>query len=83
MTVTREELAEDHPELLFCDDFDEALIGIATRFGMAVSATYDRGKIIEILMRDMTREDAEEYFSFNVIGAWVGEHTPVFVDLHE
>ena len=26
-------------------------------------------------------EDAVEYFEFNVIGAWVGPHTPVFVHL--
>ena len=24
-------------------------------------------------------EEAIEYFEYNVIGAWVGEHTPVFV----
>jgi hypothetical protein len=28
----------------------------------------------------MSREDAEEYFDFNVAGAWVGEGMPVFLD---
>jgi hypothetical protein len=28
----------------------------------------------------MDREDAEEFFEFNTIGAWMGDLTPVFVD---
>jgi len=27
-------------------------------------------------------EDAPEYYAFNVLGAWMGDHTPVFVDVH-
>jgi hypothetical protein len=27
------------------------------------------------------KEDAEEYVGFNVVGAWVGEGTPIFVEL--
>jgi len=81
MTVTRESLSGDYPDLLFCDGFDEALIGVAHRFGMAAVVLYDRAKIIEILMKDMTHDEAEEFFSFNIIGAWVGEETPVFAEL--
>jgi hypothetical protein len=44
-------------------------------------AVYDRQKCIEILMRDMSEEDAHEYFEFNVIGAFVGENTPAFIEL--
>ena len=77
----RKQLAEDYPDLLFCDGFDDALIGVAHRFGMEPVALYDRGRIIEILMLDMTREDAEEHFSFNIIGGWHGEMTPIFADL--
>ena len=29
----------------------------------------------------MTEEDAEEFFSFNQIGAWWGETTPCFITL--
>jgi hypothetical protein len=36
--------------------------------------------VIDILARDMPREDAEEFFEFNTIGAWMGDATPVFVD---
>jgi hypothetical protein len=29
----------------------------------------------------MTREEAEEFFEFNTIGAWLGDATPVFIDM--
>jgi hypothetical protein len=63
---------------LLADGFSEALIGMGTRFSYDV-AVYDYEKCIEILERDMSREDAEEYFDFNVSGAYVGDNTPVFV----
>ena len=28
---------------------------------------------------DMTYEDAHEHFSYNIIGSWMGEYTPVFI----
>jgi hypothetical protein len=35
-------------------------------------------------MRDeMDHEVAEEYFQFNVEGAWVGEQTPIFLEVNE
>jgi hypothetical protein len=41
---------------------------------------YDTNKIIEILSREMTEEEAIEYFDFNIIGAYVGERTPIYVN---
>jgi hypothetical protein len=31
-------------------------------------------------MEDMDEEEAEEYFQFNVEGAWVGKNTPIFLE---
>ena len=59
--------------------YEEAIIGIADRFGMQSSVAYDYDKVIEILARDMDYEEAVEYFDFNIIGAWVGETTPLFI----
>jgi hypothetical protein len=44
---------------------------------------YDEDKCIQILMeRDgMTDEEAIEFFEFNVVGAYVGDHTPIYVRL--
>jgi|TARA_Y100000389_G_scaffold39193_1_gene33584 hypothetical protein len=79
--MTREDVAEYNEEALICDGFDEAIIGVAERINLGPVAAYSVEKIIEILMErdEMTYEDAYEYFSYNVIGAWMGEYTPVFI----
>lgn len=76
----KEELGEIYPDLLFADGFEEAFLGVAEQFNRPM-ACYSYQKCIKILEKDMCYEDAVEYFSFNVSGAWVGEYTPVF--LHE
>ena len=71
-------LSEEYPDLLKADGFDEAVIGVVERLGTQ-AICYDTEKIIEILMRDMSEEEALEYFQYNIAGAWVGEHTPFFL----
>lgn len=80
-TQVNEWLDENYPEeeILLADNFIEAFKGIAVQFNKPI-AIYDRQKCIEILMRDMTEDEAYEYFEFNVIGAWVGESTPAFME---
>ena len=70
--------AEEGP--LLADGFEAAFIGIGTQFNTRL-AIYDYEACVEILMeRDgLTEDDAHEWMSFNVCGAWVGEQTPVFV----
>jgi len=34
---------------------------------------------IQVLTRDMSLDDAVEHMEFNVVGAYVGEQTPIFV----
>jgi len=67
-------------DTLVADGFDEAIIGIGRQFNKNL-VIYDEDKCIEILMeRDgMTDEEAIEFFEFNVVGAYVGEYTPIFV----
>jgi hypothetical protein len=67
-------------ETLIADGFDEAIIGIGRQFNKQL-VIYDEDKCIQILMeRDgMTDEEAIEFFEFNVVGAYVGEHTPIYV----
>jgi len=66
-------------EILIPDGFEEAFVGIATQFNKPI-AIFNRQKCLEILCRDMLYEDAIEYFSYNVEGAFVGENTPAFLD---
>ena len=72
-------IAEDYPELLTLDGFDEAILGVVERCDLLV-VCYDRNKILEILMRDMNLDEAMEYFEFNILGAYMGESTPVYLD---
>lgn len=78
----REELAgEWDAELLFLseEEFDEAIIGVSERIGDEPVVAYDTTKIVEILSRSMTVDEAYEYFEFNILGAYVGEKNPVFI----
>jgi len=69
----------ENNECLLADGFDDALIGITE--GMNPVSVYDVDKCIEVLIRDskMNQEDAVEYFYFNVVGAYIGEKTPMFL----
>lgn len=75
--------AEDHDlELIFFEPaeyFDHAIVGLVDGFGQEPAVLYDRDKVIAAMAKDMGLEDAEEYFSFNTIGAYVGDATPRFL----
>ena len=74
-----DELYELCEEAMTLDGFDGCDIGLCVRFGQPPIVIYSRRQCIERLMEDnMTEEDAEEFFEYNVIGAWVGEGTPAF-----
>jgi hypothetical protein len=74
------EILDQYEGALLADGFEDALIGFGHRFNYPV-AIYDYNRCIGVLMnRDgMTDEEAIEFFDFNVAGAYVGEHTPVFL----
>ena len=71
---------EFESEALLADGFEEALIGIGIQFNNEV-AVYDYEKCVKVLMeRDkMELGEAIEYMDYNVLGAYVGENTPVFI----
>jgi len=75
----REQLSEEYEGLLFADGFDDAIIGVAERICMEPVVAYSVGAILQILAQDMTEDEAVEFFEFNILGAYVGERTPVFV----
>lgn len=66
---------------LKADGFEGAVLGCAWRCGQPPVIVYDYDKCVEILMeRDgMDHEEAEEWMSYNVEGAWVGLGTPIFL----
>ena len=72
-----DEIIEQYEDETFlkADNFDEAIIGVDET---AMRLIYSVSKCIEILMRDMSEEDAMEYFSYNISGGYVGEKTPIW-----
>jgi hypothetical protein len=75
-------LLQDDEEVIFLEgpEFDQAIVGLVERFGGVRSVCYDYGKVIRVLRKQgMSAEDASEYFDFNIIGAYVGENTPVYL----
>jgi hypothetical protein len=79
--MTAEEINEINPEALLCDGFDDAIIGMAERPNLGPVVAYSIEQMIEIMVsRDnMTYEEANEYFDFNIRCAWLGEFTPVYI----
>lgn len=82
----REQIAEENPDALFADGFDDALIGPLRRCGQPTLAAYSYCKAVEVLMRaddkgepGLSYEDAVEWMEFNVVGAWMGDHTPAWI----
>lgn len=74
-----EQILAENPNYVFlkADGFDECVIGTKMREGVKV-LHYSSKKCIEVLMEDMSEDDAIEHFEFNVVGSYVGEKTPKF-----
>lgn len=70
-----------HGDVLFADGFDDAIIGLGSQFNTQFMV-YDWQKCVEILVAGgCDVDEAEDYMGFNVTGAYVGKHTPVFVSV--
>ena len=78
------------PDLLTLPGYDRCLLGVVTQSDNTV-LLYDREKVIAQLVREFTEAarpaplpldeataEAEEWFAFNIVGAWTGRHTPAF-----
>jgi hypothetical protein len=65
------------PELLFADGYDDCIIGMTFRADVPV-VIYSADKIIDKLANEMSYEEAQEFFDFNIEGAYVGERTPMY-----
>lgn len=65
--------------ILLADGLESAFMGIGRQFTHPV-AIYSYKKSLKCLKgMGMTDEDAEEYFQFNIAGAFIGDQTPVFL----
>lgn len=72
-------------DILRVDGFDDAVIGWTDSWvngSRPIRLIYDADDLIEIIIKQhgMTEEEAWEYYSFNIIGSYMGENTPVFMN---
>jgi hypothetical protein len=69
-----------NPDALLADGFEDAYMGYIANHHHKPVAAYDLTVCVEVLMEDgMSEDEAMEYLEFNVLGAYVGEHGPLFV----
>lgn len=71
-------VGDDIP-LVFADGFDDCIIGLVERFDGKPAVAYDRQRIFDKLMPGSTYEEVVEHFEYNILGAWVGDYTPVYI----
>ena len=76
-------LEEENPEALLMEprvEYDGCIVGLGYRFHDGPLAIYSVDKVIgKFVDGGMDEEEAQEWFDVNVIGAWVGEGTPIYV----
>ena len=67
--------------MLLADGFDKAIIGMGARACQPAIAVYDFDLCVAILCErdNMSMDEAVDFMYYNVVGAWVGETTPLFV----
>ena len=70
----------DEHEMLTMDGYDDCIVGVVERYGQKPIVCYDKEKVLQRLESEgCDRDEAEEFFYFNQIGAWVGDSTPCFL----
>jgi hypothetical protein len=65
----------DDETFALADGYEEAIIGVDEK---TMRIIYSVKKCIEILMREMSYEEAIEFFEFNISGAYIGKKTPIW-----
>jgi hypothetical protein len=78
MEIDLNEMAEG---AVLLDGLETAIIGIIEEFGNGPRVLYSKDIIIDILCRrdEMTEEEAEEFYGFNILGLHAGEQNAVFL----
>jgi len=67
--------------MLQMDGFKDCVAGVVERFGQEPIICYDKQKVLGKLQgQGMDEFEAEEYFVYNQIGAWMGDGTPCFIN---
>lgn len=73
---------ENFVNVLYPKGYEDCILGVAEKFGGPPVAALDLEKMLQKMQQDgMTEEEALEFFEFNILGAYVGPETPVYIHL--
>lgn len=61
------------------EGFDECVIGVSESFGEEPRLIYSKKQIISKLTKDMSHEEAIEYYYYNIVGGHFGTQNPIFI----
>jgi hypothetical protein len=77
-------VGESEEGLLSVDDHDNALVGVSHgSFGDSDRLIYSRDTIIQnLIYSGMDFQQAQEYYDFNVAGAYMGKGSPLFISIY-
>ncbi len=57
---------------------DEAIVGLGHRCGCESVVVYDYDKLVDVFIQQgMEEEESIEWIDYNILGAWIGEDTPI------
>lgn len=76
--MINDEILEFVEGAVLLDDLEDAIIGVCEEFS-GNRVVYSKNKILEILQKDMTYDEAVEYYYFNILGLYAGIQNPVFL----
>lgn len=75
-------VAQIDPEILTADGLENAAVGVAwvhREGGVFPVVVYDRDRTLDLLAETMGENEAVEWFTYNIEGAYVGPYTPMWV----
>ncbi len=77
MTLNITEMVEvyGNDSTLKADGYDDCVVGIECN-GRLV---YDKRKMLDKLERNMSSEEAMEFFDYNISGSYMGDMTPLYI----
>lgn len=74
-------IRELFPEVMVMDGYDDCILGVIERIGMDPIVCYDKQMVLmQLQCEGSSYEEAVEWYEYNMVGAWVGDATPCFLN---
>lgn len=74
---------ENYEEIIYPEGFENCILGVGERWGGPPVAIMDVEAMLDKIMadEDLSRHEALEHFEFNILGAYVGDLTPIYMHI--